>query len=258
MQDHIGTIPARQAQKRAPGLHFLPARPKMCGRSPQPDRGRQRAAGEIAEIAMSNPWLDHARRIEAIAQIGLTYSQTPYDTERYEELRRIAAAIMARGDAAHEARLLDLFAREEGYATPKVDVRAAAFDSAGRVLMVRERADGRWTLPGGWADVGESAARCVEREMREEAGFEGRAVQLLAVYDRALHPHEPELPFHVYKMFFLCRLTGGQARASHETSEVGFFERGSLPELSIGRVTAPQVERMFEHLAHPEWPTDFD
>lgn len=202
-------------------------------------------------------WLDWARRIAAIAQNGLTYSETPYDTERYEELRRIATQMMARGDGATADRLMAVLQREDGYATPKVDVRAVAF-RVGRILLVREHTDGLWTPPGGWADVGDSPARNAVRELREEAGFEGRAVKLLAVYDRALHPHTPVFPFHVYKMFFLCELTGGEARGSHETDEVGFFARDALPPLSMGRVTPDQLQRMFDHAVHPEWPTDFD
>jgi len=124
--------------------------------------------------------------------------------------------------------------------------------------MVKEMSDGLWTLPGGWADVNEAPSVGVVREVREESGFEVRAVKLAAVYDRACHPHHPPFAFHVYKMFFLCEITGGAPRPSTETTEVGFFTPDALPELSSSRVLPFQIHRMFEHHQAPDLPTDFD
>jgi ADP-ribose pyrophosphatase YjhB (NUDIX family) len=164
---------------------------------------------------------------------------------------------MANGQERLAQDLVEIFSREEGYATPKVDVRGVVIRD-GKILLVRELLDGCWSLPGGWADVCESSSECVVREIWEESGFETRAVKLLAVYDRAKHPHVPPFPFHVYKFYFQCEITGGEARGSNETSEVAFFGRDELPELSVTRVTAEQIQRMFDHYAHPEWPTDYD
>jgi ADP-ribose pyrophosphatase YjhB (NUDIX family) len=202
-------------------------------------------------------WIDWAKRLQAIAQTGLTYAENPYDVERYEAVRRIAAEMVTNRSEVELPRVLDLFSHDAGYATPKVDVRAAIFHK-GSVLLVRERSDGRWTLPGGWADVGEAPSECVVREAREESGFEVCVKKLLAVYDRSRHPHEPPFPFHVYKMFFLCEITGGKAARNGEIDEIGFFTRGVIPPLSLTRITPQQIERMFEHYHHPEWPTDFD
>ncbi len=152
--------------------------------------------------------------------------------------------------------MLEAFRAETGYATPKVDVRAAAFDS-GRILLVREVSDGAWTLPGGWADVNESPSRSAEREVLEESGFEARAVKLAAVYDYRKR-NRPQHLDSIYKLFFICELTGGSARPSIETSEVAFFARHELPPLSVGRTTAAQIERMFSHAEEPGLPTDFD
>ena len=127
-----------------------------------------------------------------------------------------------------------------------------------KVLLVREVADGCWTLPGGWADVNESPSESVVREVREESGYETRPVKLLAVYDRSKQGHVPAFPFHVYKLFILCELIGGEAATSFETSGVGFFAEEELPELSLSRVTPEQIRRLFEHWRHPEWATDFD
>ena len=150
--------------------------------------------------------LEWAQRLQALAQTGLTYAQDPYDIERYGALRRIAAEMAAAPDSA-EAEIVALesdFARDSGYATPKVDVRGVVFDTEGKILLVRERSDGKWTLPGGWADVGVSPSENVEREIFEEAGFHTRATKLLAVYDRSRHGHPPML-HHVYKLFFPLR-----------------------------------------------------
>ena len=206
---------------------------------------------------MEPEWLRWAKELQAIAQIGLAYpSGSHFDRERYERVREIAAE-MASGGGMDKASLLRLFEREEGYATPKVDVRGVVF-RGDTILLVREVADGRWTLPGGWADVNESPKESVAREVREESGYETRPVKLLAVYDRSKHGHAPAFPYHVYKLFILCELTGGEARASRETSGVGFYGEDDLPELSVSRVTAAQIRRLFEHRRHPEWPTDLD
>jgi ADP-ribose pyrophosphatase YjhB (NUDIX family) len=202
------------------------------------------------------PWLIIGRELQAIAQIGLTFSQEPYDRHRYERIRELAASLIAQGFGLGDGALLDYFRRETGYATPKVDVRAATF-LAGKVLLVREISDGAWTLPGGWADVNQSAAECVVREVAEESGYLVRAIKLAAVYDY----RKRNRPLHldsIYKMFFICELVGGSASASIETSEAAFFPRDALPPLSVGRTTAQQIERMFEHAARPDLPADFD
>ena len=196
-------------------------------------------------------------RLQAIAQTGLTYATSVYDTERYTALRQLAAEMLAAGSGAEPSATLALLSRDSGYATPKVDVRGAVFRDE-KVLLVRERSDGRWSLPGGWADVGESPSESVVREILDESGFQTEAVKLAAVFDRHKHPHQPAFPFHVYKLFFLCRLLGGEARASYETDEVGFFGEGELPELSAGRVTAGQIQRLFQHHRQPGLPTEFD
>src|SRR5262249_51777447 len=145
---------------------------------------------------------------------------------------------------------------EQGYATPKIDVRGAVFD-ANRVLLVREQSDGLWTLPGGWADVGESPTEAVVREIREESGFETQVCKLVALYDRRKHAHPPML-FHVYKALFLCDILGGRASPGLETSAAVFFGRDELPQLSIARVTLYQIDRLFAHHANRGLPTEFD
>ncbi|MDZ8183945.1 MAG: NUDIX hydrolase [Nostoc sp. ChiSLP02] len=205
---------------------------------------------------MQPKWLEWAQKLQAIAQNGLTYSEGVYDIERYKQLRAIATEIMATYSNVEHSYLLDLFSREVGYATPKVDVRGAIFRDD-TILLVKERADGGWTLPGGWADVGESPSEVVVKEVYEESGYQTRAIKLLAVYDRDKQGHPP-FPFYVYKLFFHCELIGGSASSSIETEAVDFFPEDALPELSIGRVTPAQITRLFQHYRQPDLPTDFD
>jgi ADP-ribose pyrophosphatase YjhB (NUDIX family) len=202
-------------------------------------------------------WLPWARHLQALAQTGLTYSQNPYDIERYEAVRQVAAEMMAAGSEGDVEWVLDLFAAEFGYATPKVDTRGVVFQDDA-ILLVKEVSDGGWTLPGGWADVNDSPSEAVVREIYEESGFQTRAVKLLAVYDRSKHPHTPAYPYHIYKMFFLCEIIGGVATISNETQAIGFFREDEIPPLSISRITPGQIQRLFAHYHHPDWPADFD
>lgn len=169
-----------------------------------------------------------ARELQALAQTGLAFSKDPYDQERYHAARALAIEMLAVIGAAETPVIAQLFEGETGYATPKVDVRGAVFREE-QILLVREVTDGMWALPGGWADVNASPRENVEREIFEESGYEAKVTKLAAVYDRLKHPHVPPHPFHIYKMFFICTLTGGEAKTSVETSEIGFFGEDNLP-----------------------------
>lgn len=207
---------------------------------------------------MKNPeWVQWAQRLQAIAQNGLAYARNPFDVERFNQVRQVAAEMLASGsDSVRAESLVELFQRNFGYATPKVDVRAAVFHKS-RILLVKEWVDDAWTLPGGWADVGDAPSVAALREVREESGYEATVKKLAAVYDRELHDHPP-YPFHAYKLFFVCELTGGEARTSIETTAVHFFAEDNIPPLSLSRVTPVQIRHMFDHYRHPEWPASFD
>lgn len=202
-------------------------------------------------------WLNWARRIQALSQTGLHFTDNPFDIERYKELRSIAAEMAADQTGAEVEDVSAIFEEQEGYATPRVDIRGVIFKEE-KVLLVRELMDGgRWTLPGGWADVDEPPSLAVEREVREEAGLVVKAKKLLAVYDRNLHGH-PAYFFHIYKLFFLCDYVTDSTADPIETAEPTYFSLDELPELSLGRVTREEIERFFVHFCHPELPTDFD
>jgi ADP-ribose pyrophosphatase YjhB (NUDIX family) len=205
---------------------------------------------------MTDRTLELARRLHALARTGLHFCSNEYDRERYVEIEQIAAELLSGPAPADRDALLALWRNETGYVTPKIEVRGAAFQD-GRVLLVRETADGRWTLPGGWADVNESPSQAIEKEIEQESGFRARAVKLAALYDRSRHGHGESL-HHGWKAFFLCEISGGEARGSYETDAVGFFLPDELPPMSLGRSTPRQVARMLQHWRNRELPTDFD
>ncbi|WP_166244570.1 NUDIX hydrolase [Paenibacillus turpanensis] len=199
---------------------------------------------------MELQWLEWAKQIQAIAQTGLTYTKDVYDQERYEQLRQLSVDILANYSNVGKEKIVLAFAGDTGYATPKVDIRGVVFRD-GKILMVREKIDGGWSLPGGWADIGLSPFEIAVKETKEEAGFEVRPIRLLAVLDKNVHNHPPD-PYHIYKMFIACEIVGGEAAGGVETSDVGFFEENDLPPLSVGRNTEAQIRLMFEYLRDPQ------
>jgi ADP-ribose pyrophosphatase YjhB (NUDIX family) len=217
--------------------------------------------GDNARVA--NSAADAARRIgiklAALAQDGLAYAAGEYDLDRYQQVSRLAAELLSvlAGRPAGELRLE--LGRDSGYATPKIDVRGALFDRQERVLLMREKTDGRWSLPGGWADPGDSPSAAVTREILEETGYHSAPVKLIACWDRDLQGNPPPLPVHVYKLFFLCRRDGAvQPPAALETLDVGWFGVRAAPPLSLGRVNHRQLERALAHHRDPSLPTEFD
>lgn len=199
-----------------------------------------------------------------MAANGLTYTTDGYDRERYQRLHAMAVEMLAElGDGAPEV-IAGLYLPDKGYVTPKVDVRAAVRDGSGRLLLVRERSDGLWALPGGWADVGESPAQAAVRETAEEAGYLVETTGLVGLYDRdAERWHHPPHPYHVYKVVVACRLVGraphaGRGGSHGEISDVGFFAADDLPPLSVGRNSPELVARILDRLADPTSPADLD
>jgi len=208
--------------------------------------------------------LDLLRRILALSRTGLHFTGEQYrsdgsrafDAERYEEIGQLAARLIAQQTDAPLAEILKAWHADDGYVTPKVDVRGALFRD-NKVLLVRERSDGKWALPGGWADVNETPSQAVLKEIEQESGFTARVVKLAGVYDRKTRNHPPSV-FYIWKLFFLCEITGGEARISNETDAVEFFAVDALPELSTGRTIAWQIERLYAHHLNRILPTEFD
>jgi ADP-ribose pyrophosphatase YjhB (NUDIX family) len=201
-------------------------------------------------------WLKWAREIEAIGQTGLFYSTNDFDRQRYGRLVDLAAEILAQPTVMDAEMLKKVFLDQRGYATPKVDVRGAVFKE-GRLLMVRERIDGCWSMPGGWADVNEPPAAMVEREVWEESGYKVKAYRLVGVYE-SNHDHAPLEVFHAYKLVFLCNLIGGEAATSIETTDNGFFPQDQMPPFSLSRTNARIVADVFAHQDDPNLAVIFD
>ncbi len=201
-------------------------------------------------------WLEWARTLAAVAQNGLYYATDVFDVARYTQVRKVAAAMLAAGGGGTPAELEQMLAYEQGYATPKVDVRGWVTEGD-RVLLVRERSDGRWTLPGGWADPFDTPSGAVEREVAEEAGYEVRATRLLACWDRSLQQGAPPHPFRAYKLFFACAVLGEVPRDESENDAVEWHALDDLPPLSLGRVNPAQIARLRMLAAAPDLPADF-
>lgn len=206
-------------------------------------------------------WRARVQRLRAIAQTGLAYSRDGYDLDRFEELQRIAEAMLADLLEVPPARLRDVYLPERGYPTPKVDVRAGVFRATihgVEALLVQETSDERWSLPGGWADEEDSPRQSIEREVAEESGYRVRAVKLAALRDRNLHPYRPPRLERIYKLLFVCELTGGAPAGSLETADARFFPIDALPALSVGRTLAEDVAILARHWRDPALPTSFD
>jgi ADP-ribose pyrophosphatase YjhB (NUDIX family) len=199
---------------------------------------------------MAFNWLYIAKEIHALAQAGLSYSENKYDLDRYRQLNELSAKILAEYSETRFEKILELFNGENGYQTPKVDIRGVVFRS-GKILMVRESLDGLWTLPGGWADVNYSPFEIAAKEVQEEAGLLVKPYKLLAVFDKMKHDHPPDF-FHVYKLFIRCEDSGGEIKPGMETTDVAWVARTNIPPLSELRITGKQIQTMFEFYDAPE------
>lgn len=193
-----------------------------------------------------------AARIRALSQTGLVYSgDNQYDKDRYSELLELSHKITAivSGNSLDEIRTC--FPPEDDYVTPKVDIRAVVFNDKNEILMVKEKADGKWSLPGGWADVGFTPKEIAVKEVKEETGLDVVAERLLAVSDKKCHPHPPAMHY-AYKIFILCKIIGGNFTTAFDISDKGFFRQDQLPPLSEERVVKEQVDLMFDYLNDPD------
>jgi ADP-ribose pyrophosphatase YjhB (NUDIX family) len=201
---------------------------------------------------MEDQWLQWAKRLQAIASTGLHFSKDEFDRERYGEVAAVAQAMLASLGSIPIERiegLLSDFAK--GYATPKIDVRGAVI-ADGKVLLVREKSDGLWTLPGGFAEVGLSATENVIKEIREEAGIRASVTALYSVRHKAKQAYEPDIR-DFYKMFFLCRrIDADPLEPGSEIVDAAFFARDGLPQLSKGRVIESDIEAAFVFHENPE------
>jgi len=200
--------------------------------------------------------LNMIKQVKSIAEAGLVYNAENYDAERYEELRQIALEMMSVLSQKEVEVLEDFFLPVEDYPTPKVDVRGLILNEKKEILMVKEQIDGKWTIPGGWAEIGMTASESIVKEVREETGFAVRPMRLLAVLDKKCHPHPPEA-YYLYKMVFYCEIQDGDFDPNFDIQAVDWFPLNALPELSIDRILESQL-KLFCDLASKEKAVYFD
>ena len=198
-----------------------------------------------------NKWTEFAIRIQSLAQAGLAYCENEYDIERYEELRKIAAEMIACETDLSIEKVQSFFCNETGYQTPKIDTRAAIFKD-GKILLVHEN-NGTWSLPGGWCDVDQSVASNTIKEIKEETGLDAAAEKLIAVQDWRKH-NRCNLPYGVIKIFVLCNVLGGSFEDNIETTEIKYFGKKELPEnLAVEKTTEEQIYLCFEAYESEHW-----
>ena len=200
-------------------------------------------------------WLEWAKELQILAQAGLTYTKDPFDKERFERVREIAAEIVSMQGRLPLAQVKDLFCNETGFQTPKLDTRAAIFKDD-KILLVEEN-DGTWSMPGGWVDVMETVRSNTVKEVKEEAGLDVEAVRVIALHDRNLH-NQPPFAYNVCKVFVLCEVKGGCFHPNIETIGSGYFGLDELPPLSVDKNSYQQIAMCFAARSDKNWQVEFD
>lgn len=202
-------------------------------------------------------YLNTFKKIKALAETGLVYAQNGYEIERNQELLDLSQQLMSA--IANEP--IETFDRyylpPKEYPTPKVDVRALILNEKDEILLAKEVMDGRWSIPGGWADIGFSPSEVVIKEVEEETGLHSEVERVLAIYDKRCHPHRPQ-PWYVYKIMFLCKVTGGELRGNFDIEEARWFALDNLPPLSEDRILESQIKELYHLAKHPELPVVCD
>lgn len=201
--------------------------------------------------------LELIKRIKALADTGLVYAEDEYNRERYEEIREIGLELLGAVSERPLKTLKNFFMPVTDYPTAKVDVRGFVLNDANQILLAKESVDGKWTIPGGWADVGYSPSEVVVKEIEEETGLQSRVVRLLAVYDKKCHPHPPE-PYYIYKLIFLCVQIGGELQPGFDMLGASFFAIDNLPDLSEDRILESQLRQLFKMAVEDDHEVHFD
>lgn len=201
--------------------------------------------------------LDEIKKLKALADTGLLYCNNEYDRERYLELQEMSFRLLNRVSGQSIEALKESFPTPADYPTAKVDIRGLVLSGEKKVLLVKEGTDGRWSLPGGWADVGQSPSEVIVKEFREETGLDVVPRALLAVFDKRMHPHPPQ-PFYIYKMAFYCEALSSETTPGHDTLDVQYFDIDNLPPLSEDRILKSQVELLYRKVLAADWQAYFD
>jgi ADP-ribose pyrophosphatase YjhB (NUDIX family) len=193
---------------------------------------------------MNNELMRDIARLKSIADLGLLYHNNEFDKERYEELREISLRLLSTFSSNSVEELNELLPIASEYPTAKVDIRGLVLDADNKILLVKESTDSRWSLPGGWADVGYSPKETIIKEIKEETGLDAEVTQLLAVFDKNKHDHPPE-PHYVFKMVFYCKALSTNLQKGFDVLDIGYFDIDDLPELSTNRILKTQLELVY-------------
>ena len=204
---------------------------------------------------MTTKWIAWARELFSLGQVGLTYNTNEFDIERYKRLQEISAEMIESESSTSKESALESFSMQTGYPTPKIDVRGAVVKD-NKILLIQERMDGKWAMPGGWVDLGNAPASAAEREVWEESGYRVQAQKVISVIDA--NRIEPMEFYHAFKIIFLCELIDGEPQTSHETMAVDFFDPNELPPLSLLRTNEDMIKEVFAHISDPNRKTSFD
>lgn len=204
------------------------------------------------------PILDQIKKLKALADTGLVFATDGYNRDRYEQILEISLELMAQISDNNVEELKTIFAPVIDYPTVKTDVRALVLsEDKKQVLMARESVDGKWTLPGGWADVGDTPSEAVIKEVHEETGIHARPVALLAVFDKRMHPHPPQ-PYYIYKLVILCEAISGELKSGFDMTGAAYFDIDNLPELSEDRIVKSQIELLYKKAVDNDYIAYFD
>lgn len=209
----------------------------------------------MEKMNKNEKWLEWAIELQSLAQAGLYFGKDVYDIERFERIREISAEMISYKTEIPLETVKDLFCKEVGYQTPKLDTRAAVFKD-GKILLVQEN-DGGWVLPGGWVDIDKSVKENAVKEVKEEAGLDVTAESIIAVQDRDKH-NFPPYAYKICKVFVMCSLVGGEFVKNSETINSGYFGLNELPNLNIAKTSIDQVRMCFEAHKSEYWTTIFD
>lgn len=206
---------------------------------------------------MDTYYFEKIKRLHALAEIGLEYAESDYDRDRYVEMRQLSLELLEQLTHVPIKQIVPVIEEQNGYRTPKVDVRAVVFNEEGKILLIREIVDNCWSLPGGWGDISFSPSEVAEKECEEEAGLKVKAIKLLAVMDKQKQGMPPQFEY-IWKIFILCKKTGDKISSGTETTGVGWFAENEFPELSLPRVNQNQLKMMFEYHRGERTETYFD
>jgi len=210
----------------------------------------------MKNINMKVKYLEYLKRVQALAKTGIIYAESPYDKDRYQEINKMTIQVLAEIGNTKVEKIENLFMDDMTYPTPKVDIRSVVFKDE-KILMVQEETDSKWTIPGGWAEVGYTPAETAEKEAYEESGLLVKAKKILAVLDKQNHSHPPS-KYYIYKIFILCEKIGGDLKSGYETKDARFFGCNELPEPSLPRITLDQINMLFDFQKEPDRPVVFD